>query len=341
MLHSERVKYSLAHQTADRPPKGEILIDNDFLDIYMPNEKDRHVACLALLDEFNLDLISEDLTRPVPQKIGTAPSGRPVFEDCWGVRFEYAKDSLHYCQFPITDSASADTYNFPDPGIYTAEKLARWKNETDRYVCAIIGGTFDNLVPLIGFDTLMMWSIQAPDALEKLAWKAARFNLGLAKIAAASGVDMLIVADDIAYNSGTFISPVMLRQLFFPALKWLVAEIHNCTNCVCFMHTDGNINAVMDDIVDCGFDGLQSLQPSAGMDIRAVKKKYGDNLCLMGNIDLDYLQPRGTKEQIQNEVKNLARDIGRDGGWILSTCNTLSRAVPFDAAKAMYDAIEL
>ena len=340
MLHRERVECALSYQAPDRPPKGEILIDNDFLELYMPNEKDRHAVYLALLDEFNLDLISEELTRPEPQKIGVAKSGRPVLEDCWGVRYEYAKDGLHYCQFPIPEPSAVSTYNFPDPKIYTAEKLTWWKKETDRFVCSILGGTFDNLVPLIGFDTLMMWSIQSPEVLEKLAWKAAHFNLALAKIAAAAGVDMLIIADDIAYNCGTFISPEKHRQLFFPALKWLVTEIHNRTNCVCFMHTDGNINAVMDDIVDCGFDGLQSLQPSAGMDIRAVKKKYGDKLCLMGNIDLDYLLPKGTKNEIQTEVKSLARDVGADGGWILSTCNTLSRAVPFDAAKTMYDAIE-
>lgn len=340
MTHRERVENAIAHKQTDRPPKGEILIDDDFLELYSPGYTNRFETYLAVLDEFNLDLVSEDLSRPAPKKIGTAPSGRPIMEDCWGVRFEFAHDGLHYCQFPVPEPAAADTFEFPDPKIYTAEKLAKWKQETDRYVCAILGGTFDNLVPLIGFDTLMMWTIEAPEALEKLAWKAARFNLGLAEIAAAAGTDMMILADDIAYNSGTFIAPKMLRKIFFPPLKWLVEEIKNRTKTVCFMHTDGDINAVMDDIADCGFDGLQALQPSAGMDIRHIKKTYGDKLCLWGNLDLDYLLPRGTKEEIQTEVRSLVKDIGQDGGWILSTCNTLSYGVPVEAARAMYTALE-
>lgn len=60
------------------------------------------------------------------------------------------------------------------------------------------------------------------------------------------------------------------------------------------------------DIVDCGFDAIQSLQPSAGMDIAKVKKEYGDKLCLIGNVDLNYLLPFGTPEEVEKEVKDLA-----------------------------------
>lgn len=340
MRHRDRVACAIARQEADRPPKGEILIDDDFLAVYSPGYTDRFATYLAVLDDFDLDLVSDDLIRPAPRKIGTAATGRAIMEDCWGVRFEYADDGLHYCQFPVPEPAAAETFEFPDPAIYSAEKQARWKQETDRYVSTIVGGTFDNLVPLIGFDTLMMWTIEAPEALEILAWKAARFNLGLAEIAAKAGTDMILVADDIAYNTGTFIAPATSRQIFFPPMKWLVDEIHNRTDCVVFMHTDGNINAVMDDIVACGFDGLQSLQPSAQMDIRAIKEKYGKDLCLMGNVDLNYLLPYGTEEEIDTEVRALARDLHPGGGWILSTCNTLSRAVPVASARAMYRAID-
>ena len=82
----------------------------------------------------------------------------------------------------------------------------------------------------------------------------------------------------MAYNSGTFVAPDTMQKVFFPAMKWLVNEIHLRTSLPVFLHCDGNINAILDDIVGCGFDGLQAIQPSAGMDIRQVKKEYGQHL---------------------------------------------------------------
>ena len=103
-----------------------------------------------------------------------------------------------------------------------------------------------------------------------------------------------------------------------------------------FMHTDGNINTVMERIVDCGFDGLQSLQPSAGMDIAQIKKEYGTRLCLMGNVDLDRLLPFGTPEEVSRQVAWLCETINQDGGYILSTCNILTNIIPVENVYAMY-----
>ena len=341
MLHRERVELALARKQADRPPKGEILIDTDYIELVEPGYTDEFSALKHVLDAYDLDLVCKDLWRPAPEQIGTNDHGLPIYRDCWGVTYAYSPDGLLYSDFLIHKPAAADAYTFPDAGIYKADFLGRWKNESDRFVGGIVGGTFDNLIPLIGFDAIMFWTVEAPEALSTAAWKAARFNADLGEIIAAAGADFVLVADDMAYNSGTFVDPETMRSVFFPPMKWLVGEIHRRTSLPVFLHCDGNINAILDDIVECGFDGLQSLQPSAGMDIRRIKKDYGQKLCLMGNIDLNELLPYGTPEQITAHVKALAKDLAPGGGWILSTCNTLSRAVPPANAAAMYAAIDV
>ncbi|MCX7002732.1 MAG: hypothetical protein NTV22_05585 [bacterium] len=341
MTHRDRVSLSIRHCQPDRPPKGEILIDPDFLAVAEPALPERHAATVRVVERFDLDIISEDLLRPEPQQVGTSAHGRPILQDCWGVRYEYAQDGLHYCEYLVPEPDAADAFHFPSAAIYSAANLTRYKQATDRSIWSIVGGAFDNLLPLIGFDNVMFWSLEAPQALATLAERAARFNADLAELSAQAGADVILVADDIAYNSGTFISPRIMREVFFPQFTWLVAEIKRRTNLPVFMHTDGNLNAVLDDIVACGFDGLQSLQPSAGMDIRAIKQRYGARLCLMGNLDLDYLLPHGTPEEIEAHVRALARDVAPGGGWILSTCNTLSRMVPVANAAAMYRAIDM
>ena len=52
-----------------------------------------------------------------------------------------------------------------------------------------------------------------------------------------------------------------------------------------FFHSDGKVESMLPLIKDAGFDGLQCIEPAAGMDIGKVKSEYGKDLCLMGNID--------------------------------------------------------
>jgi uroporphyrinogen decarboxylase len=106
------------------------------------------------------------------------------------------------------------------------------------------------------------------------------------------------------------------------------------------LHSDGNVMSLMGDIVGLGFDGLHSIQPSSGMDIVAVKRQWGDRICLMGNVDLDYLMTMGTAREVEAEVKRLMREVAPSGGYIMSTTNVLARYVLPENALAMYSAAE-
>ena len=59
------------------------------------------------------------------------------------------------------------------------------------------------------------------------------------------------------------------------------------------------------------------------MDIRSVKREYGDRLCLLGNVDLNLLG-MGTPEEVEAEVRGLIEDVGPGGGYILSSGNSLA-----------------
>lgn len=107
-----------------------------------------------------------------------------------------------------------------------------------------------------------------------------------------------------------------------------------------FLHSDGNLNSVMDNIVECGFDGIQSIQPSAGMDIAQIKEKYGEKLCLWGNIDLDHVMCFGTTEEVKADVRRTIDTAKPGGGFILSTCNTMVDIIPVENIIAMMEEAE-
>ena len=59
------------------------------------------------------------------------------------------------------------------------------------------------------------------------------------------------------------------------------------------------------------------------MDIGAMKREYGDQICLLGNVDLNILG-LGTPEDVEREVRDLIRDVGGGGGYIVTSGNTLA-----------------
>jgi uroporphyrinogen decarboxylase len=59
------------------------------------------------------------------------------------------------------------------------------------------------------------------------------------------------------------------------------------------------------------------------MDIRAMKRDYGDRLCLLGNVDLNLLG-MGSPDAVDREVRELIREVGPGGGYIVTSGNSLA-----------------
>jgi hypothetical protein len=111
------------------------------------------------------------------------------------------------------------------------------------------------------------------------------FNIALYNAYMDSGCEVFLEDGDLAYKTRPMMSPKQFEDFILPNYKRLVENTHD-RNCIHVLHSDGNLMKIMDLIVDCGFDGLHSMEPTAGMDIAEMKKKYGDKLCLIGNIDV-------------------------------------------------------
>jgi uroporphyrinogen decarboxylase len=93
----------------------------------------------------------------------------------------------------------------------------------------------------------------------------------------------------------------------------------------------------LDDLVALGIAGLHPLEKGA-MDIRAVKKDYGDRLCLLGNVDLNLLG-MGTPDEVDCEVRALIRDVAPGGGYILTSGNSLAGYLKPENVIALVEAV--
>jgi len=133
------------------------------------------------------------------------------------------------------------------------------------------------------------------------------------------GFDFMIIPEDLAWKQGPMFSPKMIRELFLPRMKKVAERI----KIPWIYHSDGNLLPILDDLLTLGMNGIANIEPSA-MDIMEVKKKYGQRVCLVGNIDLHYTLTQGTPEETELEVKKRIQEVGRGGGYILASSNSLA-----------------
>lgn len=147
-------------------------------------------------------------------------------------------------------------------------------------------------------------------------------------------VGALWYSDDIAYATGLMVTPEFYRRYLFP---WMAKIGDLCAerDLPYIYHTDGVLWEVMEDLIACGIDALQPIEPAA-MDIIEVKQRYGDRLALIGNVELDMLA-RGSEEQVRSEVRRLLRDVAPGGGYCLGSSNTIAYYVNPRNYRAMLD----
>ena len=101
------------------------------------------------------------------------------------------------------------------------------------------------------------------------------------------------------------------------------------------IHSDGNTMPIFEDIVAMGIDGYQAIEPDAGMDIAVLKAKYGEKLCLIGNVDCGNTLTLGSPPQVIAESRHVIDCAAEGGGFILGSSNSIHDGIKLENFLAM------
>jgi uroporphyrinogen decarboxylase len=135
--------------------------------------------------------------------------------------------------------------------------------------------------------------------------------------------DSVFWCDDMGYRNGAFFSVEMYRALLQPvqrrAIEWahargLTAHLHSC----------GNINALVPDLVAMGLDALNPLEVKAGMDPLQLKKTYGAKLVLHGGLNAMLWDDIN---KIEAEMRRLLPILKQNGGYIFQEDHSIPDSV--------------
>ena len=201
----------------------------------------------------------------------------------------------------------------------------------------LMRGVFVHSWRLTGMENYMIELFENPEFIHRIAAMVTEYNLKQLEMLAAAGIDVLVVEDDIATTNSLLISPKHFMEFVNPYNKKLVARAHELGLKV-VRHSDGNLWSIMDVLIDSGYDGINPLEPQAGMDLQKVKDAYGDKICLLGNIDCKELLCSGTPDQVDAAVKHAIEVAAKGGGYILCDSNSLHPGVNPENCIAMFEA---
>lgn len=302
MNSKQRVLAAMQLQEPDRVPYVELGIDGRVTSKILG---DKPLTASNIVKELKLDAYGANVYPQLAAEYGSAGDGDVHYV---GGKLTGSQD-LHLA---VPGDAWKDPANFDH-----VKRLVEEIGQTH----AVFAATNIGLDPMLlglGVENFAYVLMDEPDFIEKLLDIYCEWSIRVCERFQECGVDLIWFTDDIAFNSSTMFSPEFFHEVCVPKMRQVLDTVKLPT----IYHSDGNILPVIEDLIGLGFNALHPMDPS-GLDINEVKMEYGDRVCLVGNIDLRHTLVKGTLEEVRAEVWDRIEKIGKGGGYMISSANSV------------------
>ena len=340
MTGYERTVMTLRNEPTDRPPfdfwAEEATLNRLF-------EYLGHRDLERFLDDMQVDVRAFNAIEPQPRHIGDG-----IYENMWGERFIYRetgwgamREDTCGALNKVESLEEIVAFRWPDNDAMDYSQLkeqclsARNKELAVRYGFADI---WQRPALVRGLENFMTDMILNPDWVHWICRKFTAFYLEEYRRAweiSGGNIDIFLVISDLGTQRGPLISVKMFESFVAPYLTEMTNAIHKMGAKAMF-HSCGNIAKMIPDIIRCGVDILNPLQPT-GADMSPVSlKSYAGQICFHGGIDVQRLMPEGTPEEVKNEIRRYADIFGK--GYIVCPAHFFQPDTPAANIVAFYEA---
>lgn len=241
----------------------------------------------------------------------------------WASSDETGSDMGQVTNIPIENMEDYDRYELPDPkapgrfdGLEEALNQAEAKGlyvQLNSPQCI-----FERMHFLHGFENTLIDCLIDPENITKMAKDLADFQIGIIEEAYHLGkgrIHCYDTTDDWGTQGNLMIPPDIWRQIFKPQYKRIFDKAHECGMDIRF-HTDGKINAILEDFIELGIDILNIHQPRL-VDIDEVSTVAQGKICFEAAVDIQTTLPSGDKEAIEQEVIELVNKWATPSGGLI------------------------
>ena len=347
MTSKERINRMFEHREADRVP----ITDAPWAGTLarwrnegMPSGTDWR----DFLQVDKIQMISVDISPRYEKKIIEETADYVISTTEWGVTLK---------NFKVPDS----TPEFLDYKVNTPEKWEEakaqmtvsrdrinWERLKNNFPLWQSEGRWTEALFWFGFDVLHSWMAGTETVLismlENPEWFSDMVNTYLDCAIAHYDMiwdegyhfDCLFWYDDMGYKNRTFFSEELYKELLRPAHKRAIDWAHN-HGIKTHLHSCGNIMTFVPHLVELGLDALNPIEIKAGMDVRALKKNYGDKLVLHGGTDALLLDKR---EKVIPYIEEMVPVLKEKGGYIFSSDHSIPNTVSLENFRAIVEAVK-
>ena len=209
---------------------------------------------------------------------------------------------------------------------------AKCARENRFMTCGIVG-PFDQMTPMCGYEHLLMGMALDGDWIHTMADLYATVAIRLLEILfEREGLpDGLWVWDDLGFNGRPFMSPAMYRALLYPAHKKIFDFAHSCGLPV-VLHCDGYVESLIPSLIEAGINCLQPLDVKAGMDLLKLKKRFGDQIALIGGMDVRVLETNN-RQAVEVDLLSKLPGAMAGSGYVLQVDHSVSPLVDYETYK--------
>jgi len=274
--------------------------------------------------------------------------------DEFGVTWSMPDDEPYFMDIshhPLADASIADIRDYPfpkgdDPGRFAGlrEKALAIRNETPYAVVSGISGvTYEICWYMRGLEQWFCDMLTQPEFCEALIDRTKQFWLDWFRVfldEVGDVVDVIMIGDDLAGQSGPLFSPDFYRRVIKPRQREVARYIRSRSQAKLWYHTCGGCAEYIPDLLDNGVQILNPVQISAtGMDPAALKARFGRDLVFWGGaIDSQHVLPFAPPDRIREDVRQHLDIWKPGGGYVFNNVHNIQAGVPPENVTALYDA---
>ena len=298
-------------------------------------------------DEYPEELA--DLLRAYPSDFATpdhkAPAGdRSLFRigrhtDLWGCSFENIQNGVFgQVKDPLVKSW-ADLDKVCPPKEFIANGLQWIENapgKEDFFSMKMFDALFERMQFLRGTEQLFLDMVEQPRQLFELRDRLHEFNLETIETWSRTDVDALSFNDDWGAQNALLVSPDLWRELFKPLYREYAETAHRAGKFI-FMHSDGHIFEILDDLVEIGIDAINA--QLFCMDIEEIGRRCRGRITFWGEIDRQQALANGDPRKAYAAVARVVRALYDPAGGVIAQAQFGPGGHP-ESVRAVFEAWE-
>lgn len=212
-----------------------------------------------------------------------------------------------------------------------------YRGQRERFCYLQTNGIFECLNGPFGIENHLCYLAMYPDELKAVYKRQAEWNRSFAMNACDLGIDMVHVSDDWGAQKNILFSPDVWRALIYPNHLHVTEAVKKRGRFVS-LHSDGNINAVLDGITELGYDLIHPYQESAGMRYDTYLSKYADKFAVMGGVCVQFTLGFNDYKRLESEIRRVF-SLLKGKRWVCCTTHLIQPHCSADEICFAYDLI--